>query len=33
MFGCTYHGARLLYTATYVPDPQPTVKTDESEPN
>lgn len=24
-FGCTYHGARLLYTATYVPDPKPTV--------
>jgi len=23
-FGCTYHGARLLYTATYVPDPRPT---------
>jgi hypothetical protein len=20
VFGCTYHGARLLYTATYVPD-------------
>jgi hypothetical protein len=33
VFGCTYHGARLLYTATYVPDPQPTVKTDEDEPN
>lgn len=27
-FGCTYHGARLLYTATYVPDPKPTVKTE-----
>jgi hypothetical protein len=27
VFGCTYHKARLLYTATYVPDPQPTVKT------
>jgi hypothetical protein len=26
VFGCTYHGARLMYTATYVPDPQPTVK-------
>ena len=25
-FGCTYHGARLLYTATYIPDPRPTVK-------
>jgi hypothetical protein len=24
MFGCTYHNARLLYTATYVPDPRPT---------
>jgi hypothetical protein len=23
-FGCTYSGARLLYTATYVPDPKPT---------
>jgi hypothetical protein len=23
-FGCTYHAARLLYTATYVPDPRPT---------
>jgi hypothetical protein len=23
-YGCTYHTARLLYTATYVPDPQPT---------
>jgi hypothetical protein len=28
IFGCTYSGARLLYTATYVPDPRPT---DESE--
>jgi hypothetical protein len=28
-FGCTYHGARLLYTATYVPDPKPTVETDQ----
>lgn len=27
VFGCTYHGERLLYTATYVPDPKPTVKT------
>jgi hypothetical protein len=26
VFGCTYHGARLMYTATYVPDPKPTVK-------
>jgi hypothetical protein len=24
VFGCTYHGARLLYTATYIPDPRPT---------
>jgi hypothetical protein len=24
VFGCTYNGARLLYTATYVPDPKPT---------
>ena len=24
VFGCTYKGARLLYTATYVPDPKPT---------
>jgi len=33
VFGCTYHSARLLYTATYVPDPRPTVQTDEDEPN
>ena len=33
VFGCTYHGARLLYSATYIPDPHPTVKTDEDEPN
>lgn len=26
VFGCTYHGARLLYTATYVPDPKPTTQ-------
>lgn len=26
VFGCTYHRERLLYTATYVPDPQETVK-------
>lgn len=26
-YGCTYHKARLLYTATYVPDPRPTDKT------
>jgi hypothetical protein len=25
-YGCTYKRARLLYTATYVPDPSPTVK-------
>jgi hypothetical protein len=24
VFGCTYSGARLTYTATYVPDPKPT---------
>jgi len=23
VFGCTYHGARLLYTVTYVPDNRP----------
>ena len=23
-YGCTYHGARVLYTATYIPDPRPT---------
>lgn len=28
VFGCTYHGARLLYTATYVPDSTPTVETE-----
>ena len=28
VFGCTYHGARLLYSATYIPDPKPTVKTE-----
>jgi hypothetical protein len=27
VFGCTYSGARLLYTATYVPDPRPTNET------
>ncbi len=26
-YGCTYHKARLLYTATYVTDPRPTDKT------
>jgi hypothetical protein len=25
-YGCTYGGARLLYTATYIPDPRPTRK-------
>jgi hypothetical protein len=24
VFGCSYSGARLLYTATYIPDPRPT---------
>jgi hypothetical protein len=28
VFGCTYSGARLLYTATYVPDPKVTSETD-----
>jgi hypothetical protein len=27
VYGCTYHKARLLYTATYVPDPRPTDQT------
>jgi hypothetical protein len=27
VFGCTYSGARLLYTATYVPDPKVTSET------
>jgi hypothetical protein len=26
VFGCTYSGARLLFTATYVPDPRPTTE-------
>jgi hypothetical protein len=26
VFGCTYHGARLLYTVTYIPDNRPTVE-------
>jgi hypothetical protein len=30
VFGCTYTGARLLYTATYVPDPKPTNESDDS---
>jgi hypothetical protein len=30
VFGCTYSGARLLFTATYVPDPKPTVQRDEN---
>jgi hypothetical protein len=29
-FGCTYSGARLLYTVTYVPDPRPTVEDEEN---
>jgi hypothetical protein len=33
IFGCTYHSERLLYTATYVPDPQPTVKTTQGKAN
>jgi hypothetical protein len=28
VFGCTYSGARLMYTATYVPDPKPTGESD-----
>lgn len=28
VFGCTYHGARLLYTVTYVPDNRPTAEED-----
>ena len=27
-FGCTYSGARVLYTATYIPDNRPTVETE-----
>ena len=30
VFGCTYSGARLLFTATYVPDPKPTAAEDEN---
>jgi hypothetical protein len=30
VFGCTYSGARLLYTATYVPDPRPTTEETEN---
>jgi hypothetical protein len=30
VFGCTYSGARLLFTATYVPDPKPTVQEEEN---
>jgi len=26
VFGCTYSGARVLYTATYIPDPHTTVE-------
>jgi hypothetical protein len=28
VFGCTYSGARMLYTATYIPDNRPTVETE-----
>ena len=28
VFGCTYSGARLLYTVTYIPDNRPTVAED-----
>ena len=28
VFGCTYHGARLMYSATYVPDPKETSESD-----
>lgn len=27
-FGCTYGGAKMLYTVTYVPDPRPTADSD-----
>jgi hypothetical protein len=30
VFGCTYSGARLLFTATFVPDPRPTVEEEEN---
>ena len=30
VFGCTYSGARLLFTATYVPDPRPTVEDEDN---
>jgi hypothetical protein len=30
VFGCTYSGARLLYTVTYVPEPRPTSDSQES---
>jgi hypothetical protein len=26
VFGCTYHTARFLYTATYIPDNRPTTE-------
>jgi hypothetical protein len=29
VFGCTYTGARMLFTATYVPDPRPTTESEE----
>ena len=33
VFGCTYHGARPLYSVTYVPDNRPTDETEEEQPN
>jgi hypothetical protein len=33
VFGCTYHGARLLYKALYVPEPRTTVETEEDTAN
>lgn len=30
-WGCTYTGARLLYTVTYIPDPRPTVRAGDEE--
>ena len=29
IFGCTYKTARLLYTATYIPDNRPTTTDDD----
>jgi hypothetical protein len=28
VFGCTYSGARLMYTATYIPDNRRTLETE-----